>query len=92
MLYYKRKSELNPREIIAVNYSLANNGRQCDKAIIEHLDSYNAVETITMLRCYDKGDQMTKEILGKTLKKLLAIRNEFNVLDISDIICIYLKH
>lgn len=35
---------------------------------------------------------MTKEVLEKTLKKLLALKNEFNALDISDIIAIYLKH
>jgi hypothetical protein len=55
MLYYKRKAEFNPREIIAINYSLANNGRACDRAIIDCLDSLNAVETITMLRSYDKS-------------------------------------
>jgi hypothetical protein len=35
---------------------------------------------------------MTKEILGRTLAKLMAIQGEFNALDISDIICIYLKY
>lgn len=60
MLYYKRKSEFNAREVVSINYSLSNNGRLCDKNIIDYIDSFNAVETITMLRCYDKSEQMTK--------------------------------
>lgn len=92
MLYYKRKTQFNPREIVSINYSLSNNGRKCDKDIIDYLDSYNTVETITMLRCYDKSQQMTKDILRKALIKLQSIQREFNALDISDIICIYLKH
>jgi hypothetical protein len=92
MLYYKRKAEFNPREVVAINYSLANNGRKCDKDIIEYIDSFNAVETITMLRCYDKSEQMTEQILKKGLVKLQAIQGELNVLDLSDIIYIYLKY
>lgn len=55
MLYYKRKAEFNARELVAINYSLANNGRKCDNALIDHIDSFNAVETVTMLRSYDKS-------------------------------------
>lgn len=92
MLYYKRKAEFNPREIIAINYSLVNNGRNCDTSIINYIDSYNAVETITMLRCFDKSNQMTAQILKTSFLKLRAIKGEFNVLDLSDIIYIYLKY
>lgn len=45
-----------------------------------------------MLRCYDLSNSMTPQILSKALKKLKAIKNEFNVLDISDLINLYLKH
>jgi hypothetical protein len=35
---------------------------------------------------------MTPEILKTTLLRLKALQAEFNVLDLSDIICIYLKY
>lgn len=60
---------------MSVNYSLSHNGRSCDIDLIDHIDSFNCVETITMLRCYDLSDQMTDKILVKVLKKLKAIKN-----------------
>jgi hypothetical protein len=45
-----------------------------------------------MLRCYDQSDSLSPELLGRIFGKLLAIKNEFNVLDLSSFINIYLKH
>ena len=91
-IYYQRRNELNARERVSVNYSLANNDRKCDTALIECIDSCNAVETITMLRCYDKSELMTPEVMKKGLVKLKSIWKEFNVLDVADFISIYLKN
>ena len=45
-----------------------------------------------MLRCYDLSNLLTKELLQKILVRLKALKDEFNVLDLSDFISIYLKH
>jgi hypothetical protein len=45
-----------------------------------------------MLRCYDLSNSVTKELLERVLVKLKALKDEFNVLDMSDFINIYLKH
>jgi hypothetical protein len=78
--------------MVSINYSMSHNGRPCDEALIECIESLNCVETITMLRCYDQSDKVTSELLDKIFIKLLSVRSEFNVLDLSDFMRIYLKH
>ena len=91
-LYYKRKAEFRSRELVSINYSLSHNGRPCDVNLISCLDSLNCVETITLLRCYDQSNSLTPSLLTSIFKKLLRLRDEFNVLDLSDFLHIFLKH
>lgn len=45
-----------------------------------------------MLRCYDMSDAVTPALLTSVFKKLRSIRREFNIIDLSNIIRLYLKH
>ena len=45
-----------------------------------------------MLRSYDQCDKINDKILKKIFTKLRSVKDEFNVLDLSDFINIYLKH
>ena len=45
-----------------------------------------------MLRCYDMSDAVTPALLTSAFKKLRSIRREFNIIDLSNIIRLYLKH
>lgn len=45
-----------------------------------------------MLRCYDLSDLLNKDLMEKILQRLKGLKDEFNVLDLSDFINIYLKH
>ncbi len=91
-LYYQRKDQLNPRERVAVSYSLAHNGRTPDESLIGSLELLNCVETVTLLRSLDLGGKLTHEHLKLCLRKLKSVQREFNALDVADIIQIYLKH
>ena len=42
-LYYKRRQEFNPREMVSINYSLSHNGRPCDPHLSKRLASLNCV-------------------------------------------------
>jgi len=74
-LYYKRKHEFNGRELVSINYSLANNARPCDPQLIEAIDTLNCVETITLLRCYDLSNLLNKDLLERILVRLKALRD-----------------
>ena len=78
--------------MVSINYSLAHNGRSCDPNLIELVERLNCVETVTMLRCYDMSNLLTKDLLSEIFKKLQSVSSEFNVLDLSDILHIYSKH
>ena len=45
-----------------------------------------------MLRCYDLSNAVNRQLLERVLTKLKALKGEFNVLDMSDFVSIYLKH
>ncbi len=56
------------------------------------IDHFNAVETITMIRSYDKSQLVTPQILKTTMKKIRSVVAELNVLDLADLMYIYMKY
>ena len=45
-----------------------------------------------MLRSYDKSELITPQILKTTMKKIRSVTGELNVLDLADLMYVYLKY
>lgn len=71
---------------------LSKNGRKTDKQLISEVDNMNCKETVTMLRSYDQSNEVEPGILTSSLKRIFAVKEEINALDLTEIMRVFFKY
>lgn len=90
--YEAKKEHMNVRERVSVCYAITKNDGEPDLSLIELLPAANMNELVTMMRCFEMKDLITKDMLDKFSHHYILRKKEINLVDLSESIRIFFRH